>query len=1591
MLKNKILIKTVSLTALISFALASSPKTPEAAMLVPISFSQMYSLAQNGEVEALRGSVHRGMNIDVMNQNGDTGLCVAARRRDSYTYNAFRAAGANPRHPCTQSVPGYESFVNSANTAPINSTSRTAYGMMGKETYKVSPWVWWGLGAVAVGAGVAIALSGGGGGGKDDPAPTPIPPIPPLPPVVNPIDSAGKNLAVNGSILDTAASGENKTNTSDLSMTNENSSIRGMNFNKDVTNNSSILNVMLKSTDGGQYTNSAGKDLNADSGVVAMSAYKGSTITNNGYLNITGYNAAIGMLAGHNSTAINNGNDASNNINLTFSGYNMTDSIIGMYADAGSNIYNNGKINGTASLTSASGGTTTATKGSMVGMEVMVINANTDSSATTSSATNAGTIKLIAGQNSTASTESVEVSIVGMGTYLDDGFLNGSKNINRAEKASIINGTDIELSYLGKYSSSDDYLRQGTGGIVGMKADANGTAINNGKITIDMSSTDSSGSTDYAVAAGMQSVHGGVITNSSSGNINLSVSAGNNRIAYGMVAVEGSGTVSGLYDIAPTVNNAGNITLEISNGYGMASYTGGTLNNSGTITLGKEDDTLYTNNIGMYGSSSKSTDIINSGDINIYSNNSTAMQNDFEGGTTITNAGNITIYKSATDSHPFAGKYSNIINSGTINYQTTPQDLSGTTGTFPDNFSFDLKDAIINTDGENSLTPKTVASSTTVKIDNKAGAHINMTGSSYTAAIANNLALGHVENNGIINIEDRDDGSAIKNIGIYVSSSVANGNESVNNNEITVNTRYSAGMVSDASAESVLLTNTTNGKITLKKDYSIGMYSSNSSSVNNSGEITLKGNNSYGIVVKGTGEAAHRQEITNNKIILDGTDSTAIYIANGSTAEILDAGKITINAVRATGIRYGNDVTLSAMPNFEITDSAKNTFTYFNIGHGTLALSLPNQISNGQTFVLINDSGNLINNTNLITGLEGSTLFKGIGTGTTSENRKTLILNKTGTTGMYAENGHTATNNGTIDVSAAGSYGMYAASGGTVVNGNSITVSGANSYGMFADSGGTATNTGSITVSGEYSFGMYAAGGGTVTNNGTIILTSAAVGSYGMYANAATPKSTNNTTITADAGTRLNEFVEDKQPPALGLSISPLSSPTLMAVNSGKIINNGLIATNSALDFDTSTDNTSSINIGNGGQFAAPSFSGNVVADSNITIGGFENEYVNQNSFIGADNGLNITSGSYLFDAQKSLNQDGNTDVIMTKKDFADVVENSSLAEFLEENYADKNNESLFNELKSADNSAKFEQNLNNLFGQNLLSDLTFEDLNIVREINFDMNQNLFNQKKGSFALADGIETVKGGKLGSAGQYALSGYSDGKTAYSVGLSIAETNNLKGKNHNQAKTNSNIMLSMPISHKTNGFELITSPKFGFNRGTYEREGLNNMTYDGTVERKTFALMNEARYPINTQSVKIIPSAEFNMIGYNLKAREDQKQYSLHIDSQNHYSVESGLGLNLEKEFMPYKDTKLKLSGGMAIYKEFADPYDLKVGMNEMSGNYKLKDETHGDKRTVLRFGAGYNVKENLDISAMIRTNIDRTNRTDAGVNLNYHFN
>ena len=188
----------------------------------------------------------------------------------------------------------------------------------------------------------------------------------------------------------------------------------------------------------------------------------------------------------------------------------------------------------------------------------------------------------------------------------------------------------------------------------------------------------------------------------------------------------------------------------------------------------------------------------------------------------------------------------------------------------------------------------------------------------------------------------------------------------------------------------------------------------------------------------------------------------------------------------------------------------------------------------------------------------------------------------------------------------------------------------------------------------------------------------------------------------------------------------------------------------------------------------------------------------------------------------------------------------------------------------------------------------------------------------------------------------------------------------------------------------GFEFITSPKIGYAYGEYTRNGFNN-SYDGKVYKRMFALMNEARYPMDIGKMKFTPSAEFNMIGFNVKgSEEDHKPYNLRIPSQNHYSVEAGVGLLAEKNFTLYKKHQFKMNAGVAFYHEFANPYEIDVCMSEMDGMYRLHDEKRHSNRTVVRTGFDYEWGKDVEMSASLLSNIDGEYRTDAVCDVKYHF-
>lgn len=119
--------------------------------LSPLYFEQMYQIAAKGKKEVLFSAIYRGLDINAVNADGDTGVCVAVKRKDVKAFNTFRAVGASLRHPCAQRIPDYNAFLNKKSVREANFfVPNYAHK---KSTSKGSLLFWGGL---AVGAGVGV-------------------------------------------------------------------------------------------------------------------------------------------------------------------------------------------------------------------------------------------------------------------------------------------------------------------------------------------------------------------------------------------------------------------------------------------------------------------------------------------------------------------------------------------------------------------------------------------------------------------------------------------------------------------------------------------------------------------------------------------------------------------------------------------------------------------------------------------------------------------------------------------------------------------------------------------------------------------------------------------------------------------------------------------------------------------------------------------------------------------------------------------------------------------------------------------------------------------------------------------------------------------------------------------------------------------------------------------------------------------------------------------------------------------------------------------------------------------------------------------
>lgn len=1124
----------VTYLTMVSFYIATT-LSAFAAPLPPISLAQMYSLASQGNVRALRAAVQRGMNIDATDRYGNTGLCHSIYQNNYTAYNAFHASGANPRHPCIQNIPPqqYDYFMASSRATPVTATPRDAYKEFadGEFVFSTTTWV---IGGLLLAGGIAaIALSGGGGGKKHHYY------FPPNDSFTPTDDSLGAFVGT-----ETPSAPENSPytpvkitngeNDSNFTLSNDSQIKVGdetknlvdvINLNDSVLDYTKYIQVGMKAIDGNQVVNGkipltgteVGATITLQNNTAGMVALHNSNAINNNTLKIIARNGTLGMIASDKSLVRNNGN-----IDIAFQGTTATDQVDGMYADTSSTAINDGKITGNAAVDSVAG--------TLIGMQGRLINQVQNPAGTIpTQLINNGNISLSA---AATPDKTISTSLVGMGSFLEKAFLEGTKLLRRTGFIEITNAANgvidlnVNLGDSGTYDSTQSNLLNGTGGIVGIRSDAHTTATNNGAIRLTIAPESTNNITNSH--AGMLSVHGGTIVN----NKEITVTGGIG--GYGMLGVRGEGTNSEFNTLNPTIVNSesGTISVNSTDGFGMATRHGGTVVNKGTIKMLAKGTGLQIN--AGTGTNSGTITLSNGGD------GMTIRQNVTTEAGTANNASSAKIQN--TETGVIDIKYANGSNGMFIEDGTAENNgsikINGTDST--------TTEASYGIHAQNGTMLNTGSIDMDVILSGDADSY-GMYGEN--SASATNAATGKIT-------------FTRKGTGMYTTQGT-----NTNHGQIVMNGIGSTGMASESGA----VLNGKTGSIQLVSGTGI---KSTSGSVTNQGSINIsQGEDSVGI--SSGSNAVNDKDAT---IQITGANSTGISVEENATA--VNRGTITLTSTQNSKENYGMisaggeraQIDNDGIINLNGYDYAasKEVGYGMSIGDGRANNNNTININRMYGYGMASTEGTLTNNgtINLTNGGYGI-----MGESGESFNNKDATITITGTPnmqnsyGMSMQDG-TAKNFGQIDVTGGSvdskTYGI-SVNGGNGLNHGLINMHSDNAFGLFDEGDGEITNVagGTINLYGNNSVGMQTTSG-KAENFGTINIgvdngTGAIVGGSGSTG-----------MIAGDGATAINSgHINMNGNNAVGMAADGTSSAGANAVNSGTITVNsgkGMIATSTTID-----------------------------------------------------------------------------------------------------------------------------------------------------------------------------------------------------------------------------------------------------------------------------------------------------------------------------------------------------------------------------------------------------------------------------------------
>ena len=544
-----------------------------------------------------------------------------------------------------------------------------------------------------------------------------------------------------------------------------------------------------------------------------------------------------------------------------------------------------------------------------------------------------------------------------------------------------------------------------------------------------------------------------------------------------------------------------------------------------------------------------------------------------------------------------------------------------------------------------------------------------------------------------------------------------------------------------------------------------------------------------------------------------------------------------------------------------------------------------------------------------------------------SDSKISIVNAGSGTaTGLRGGEETTIINSGEIAINNIGegvAIGIYGEANSNITNGGSISIS-RQSY----DDNGTIYSP--ATVIGGTAYGIYAESGSTVNNSGEIVITNASAGK-GIYVE-------NGATLINSGTVTFNGEVQDEN---IGVT-----DVNLQNLGGGEII------------------------LEQNGQFFADTLSGTLSVSNQSVFGSMEDEYNLGNALqVNNVDNLKLSSKSAMFNAQKVKNDTG-YDVVLTRKNFDDLVNDASLAQFLELNYEEGNNVKLYDKLKAQATPQGLNSIAATVSGDNIIPSFRREDAQVYSHLSRQFNDNLFNHPEqryvGGYKYIDISRHSDGILEGNDGEAQvaygmLKNKANNGITYGLGATVSQ---LKSDyDHGSKRRNNAFGLWAPLGYNLGeDTQLVSKFYVGYADGKYDRKSLG-VKYSADTKAYQYGLSNEMRYNIGLGSgLKLIPTAELNLLGIHQDGfNEGLQANALHIDDYDSLSLEGGLGAYLAKEFEFDRDNKLGIQIGGIYYVEFLDPDDgINASMIGMNHKYKINHK-FDDKRAVFSARVNYNYK------------------------------